>query len=69
MLNVNIVPCLQDNYSFVIHDTKTNIVAVIDPSEFRAIDSFIKKKFNDINHGFKRMKKNSPFSFVPFVLL
>jgi hydroxyacylglutathione hydrolase len=50
MLNVNIVPCLQDNYSFVIHDTKTNIVAVVDPSEFRAIDSFIKKKFKKIDY-------------------
>ena len=24
MLNVDIVPCLQDNYSFVIHDIKTD---------------------------------------------
>ena len=50
MLNVNIVPCLQDNYSFVIHDAKTNTVAVVDPSEFRAIDSFIKKKFKKIDY-------------------
>ena len=43
MLNVNIVPCLQDNYSFIIHDTETNTVGVVDPSEFNPIENFIKK--------------------------
>ena len=52
MLNVNIIPCLQDNYSFVIHDTKTDIVAVVDPSEFDPVDNFIKKKFKKIDYIF-----------------
>ena len=50
MLNINILPCLKDNYSFVIHDTKTNIVSVIDPSEFEPIDNFIEKKFKKIDY-------------------
>jgi hydroxyacylglutathione hydrolase len=50
MLNVDIVSCLQDNYSFVVHDTETNTVAVVDPSEFEPIDNFIKKKFNKIDY-------------------
>ena len=49
MLEVNIILCLQDNYSYVIHDTTTGIVGVIDPSEFIPIDNFIKKKFNKID--------------------
>jgi hydroxyacylglutathione hydrolase len=49
MLNVDIIPCLQDNYSFVIHDTETNTVAVVDPSEFDPVNNFIKKKFNKID--------------------
>ena len=49
MLEVNIILCLQDNYSYVIHDTNTGIVGVIDPSEFIPIDNFIKKKFNKID--------------------
>ena len=49
MLKVNIITCLQDNYSYVIHDTDTDIVGVVDPSEFAPIDNFIKKKFNKIN--------------------
>ena len=50
MLNVDIVSCLQDNYSFIVHDTKTNTVAVVDPSEFEPINNFIKKKFDKIDY-------------------
>jgi hydroxyacylglutathione hydrolase len=50
MLNINIVPCLQDNYSFIIHDTDTNTVAVVDPSEFQPINNFIEKKFKKIDY-------------------
>ena len=52
MLNINIIPCLQDNYRFIIHDTETDIVAVVDPSEFIPIDNFIKKKFKKIDYIF-----------------
>jgi len=50
MLNINILPCLQDNYSFVIHDTETDTVAVVDPSEFEPINNFIEKKFKKIDY-------------------
>jgi hydroxyacylglutathione hydrolase len=50
MLNIEIIPCLKDNYSFVAHDTETDTIAVIDPSEFQPIDSFIKKKFKKIDY-------------------
>ena len=33
MLNIHLVPCLSDNYAYLVHDTATNKVAVIDPSE------------------------------------
>ncbi len=49
MLKVNIISCLQDNYSYIIHDTNTDVVGVIDPSEFSPIDNYIKKKLNKIN--------------------
>ena len=52
MLNIDIIPCLQDNYSFVVHDTETGTVAVIDPSEFKPIDNFIEKKFKKIDYIF-----------------
>ena len=50
MLNINIIPCLQDNYSFVIHDVETDTVAVVDPSEFEPISSFVEKKFKKIDY-------------------
>ena len=49
MLKIDIITCLQDNYSYIIHDTETNTVGVVDPSEFKSIDSFIKKKFNKVD--------------------
>ena len=52
MLNINIVPCLQDNYSFVIHETETDTVAVVDPSEFEPVNNFIKKKLKKIDYIF-----------------
>ena len=50
MLNINIVNCLKDNYSFVIHDTETNTIGVVDPSEFDPINNFIEKKFKKIDY-------------------
>jgi hydroxyacylglutathione hydrolase len=50
MLNINIILCLQDNYSFVIHDTETDTVAVVDPSEFDPINNFIEKNFKKIDY-------------------
>jgi hydroxyacylglutathione hydrolase len=50
MLNIDIVPCLQDNYTFITHDTETNTVAVVDPSEFEAINNFIERKFKKIDY-------------------
>ena len=45
MLNIDIVRCLQDNYSFILNETETDTVAVVDPSESEIINTFIKKKY------------------------
>jgi len=50
MLNIDIVTCLKDNYSFIVRDTKADIVAVIDPSEFEPINNFIEKKYKKIDY-------------------
>ena len=49
MLNIDPVTCLHDNYSFIIHDTETDTVAVVDPSEFEPINNFIEKKLKKID--------------------
>tara|TARA_B100001094_G_C17896938_1_gene654470 strand:- start:50 stop:814 length:765 start_codon:yes stop_codon:yes gene_type:complete len=52
MLKVDIIPCLKDNYSYVIFDINSNTVGVIDPSEFEKVDNFISKKYQKIDYIF-----------------
>jgi hydroxyacylglutathione hydrolase len=33
MLNIHLVPCLNDNYAYLVHEPSKNLVAVVDPSE------------------------------------
>ena len=40
---IEIVPCLSDNYSYVIYEKKTNTVSIVDPAEFEACDKVINK--------------------------
>lgn len=52
MLSIEIISCLNDNYSYIIYDNKSDLVGVVDPSEFKPIDRFISKKFKKINYIF-----------------
>ena len=40
---IEIIPCLSDNYSYLIHEKETNTVSIVDPSEFKACDKAINK--------------------------
>tara|TARA_B100000945_G_C20300264_1_gene557687 strand:+ start:80 stop:838 length:759 start_codon:yes stop_codon:yes gene_type:complete len=40
---VEIIPCLSDNYSYLIYEKETNTISVVDPSDFDACDKVIKK--------------------------
>ncbi len=42
-MKIEIISCLSDNYSYLIHDDESNTVAIIDPSEFKPCDKIIKK--------------------------
>ena len=52
MLDVEIIPCLKDNYSYVIYDQESNLTGVIDPSEFNPIDKFISSKYQKLDYIF-----------------
>ena len=41
MLDITIINCLSDNYSYLIRDKKTNLVGVVDPSNFNQVDKKI----------------------------
>ena len=42
-MKIEIIPCLSDNYSYLIIEKDTNTVSIIDPSEFGTCDEIIKK--------------------------
>jgi len=50
MLKIEIIPCLNDNYSYLLYDKESNIVAIIDPSDFEPCDKIIKKKYNKLDY-------------------
>ena len=41
---IEIIPCLQDNYSYLIIDDSNNTACVIDPSESQPIIDFLDNK-------------------------
>ena len=49
-MNIEIIPCLNDNYSYLIHEEKTNTVAIVDPSEFEPCDKVIKNKYKKLDY-------------------
>jgi len=43
-MRVEIIPCLQDNYSYVIIDESNNTACVVDPGEATPVINFLKKE-------------------------
>ena len=48
-MDIEIIPCLNDNYSYLIKDDLTNTVAIIDPSEFKPCDDMINIKYKKLD--------------------
>jgi hydroxyacylglutathione hydrolase len=48
-MDIEIIPCLNDNYSYLIKDDLTNTIAIIDPSEFKPCDQIIDKKYKKLD--------------------
>jgi len=44
------IPCLTDNYAYIIHDNETKTTGVVDPSEAKPIISFLKKEKLKLNY-------------------
>ena len=40
---IEIIPCLSDNYSYLIFEKKSNTVSIVDPAEFETCDKVINK--------------------------
>ena len=48
-MDIDVIPCLSDNYSYLIKDNQTNTVAIIDPSEFGPCDKKIDQKYKKLD--------------------
>ena len=48
-MNIKIIPCLNDNYSYLIHDQISNTVAIVDPSEFLPCEKIIDKNYKKLD--------------------
>ena len=49
-MQVTTIPCLTDNYAYVISDNNSKIVGVVDPSEASPVVSFLKKQNLKLNY-------------------
>ncbi|KAL3835073.1 hypothetical protein ACJIZ3_009809 [Penstemon smallii] len=49
-LLIELVPCLQDNYAYLLHDVESGIVGVVDPSEAVSIIDALNKKNWNLNY-------------------
>ena len=48
-MHIKIIPCLNDNYSYLLYDESSNTVAIIDPSEFSTCDKVIDKNYKKLD--------------------
>ena len=48
-MKIEIIPCLNDNYSYLIHDEISNTTAIVDPSEFIPCDTIISKNYKKLD--------------------
>ncbi|KAM0946525.1 putative hydroxyacylglutathione hydrolase [Dioscorea sansibarensis] len=49
-LEIELVPCLQDNYAYLLHDTDTGTVGVVDPSEALPIINALDRKNQNLTY-------------------
>ncbi|KAM0947200.1 putative hydroxyacylglutathione hydrolase [Dioscorea sansibarensis] len=49
-LQVQLVPCLQDNYAYLLHDTDTGTVGVVDPSEALPVINALNQKNQNLTY-------------------
>ena len=78
-MQITPIPCLTDNYAYIINDNNSKTVGVVDPSEAQPIISFLEKKKLKLNYilnthhhfdhigGNKELKKKYNSKVVGFI--
>lgn len=49
-LEIELVPCLRDNYAYLLHDTHTGTVGVVDPSESVPVINALKRRNQNLTY-------------------
>ena len=49
-MQITPLPCLTDNYAYIINDNNSKTIGVVDPSEAQPVISFLKKKNLKLNY-------------------
>lgn len=49
-LQIELVPCLSDNYAYLLHDPDSNFTAVVDPSEAGPVNKRLQKRGLALTH-------------------
>ena len=49
-MHVSLIPCLTDNYAYIINDIVSKTVGVVDPSEALPVIAFLKKQNLKLNY-------------------
>jgi len=49
-IDIEIISCLNDNYSYLVYEEETETVTIIDPSDFEPCDKIIKNKYKRLDY-------------------
>ena len=49
-MQITPIPCLTDNYAYIINDSNSKTIGVVDPSEAKPVISFLKKENLKLNY-------------------
>ena len=49
-MKITPIPCLKDNYAYIINNVSSKTVGVVDPSEAKPIISFLEKENIKLNY-------------------
>jgi hydroxyacylglutathione hydrolase len=49
-MQITPIPCLTDNYAYIINDNNTKTIGVVDPSEAKPVVAFLKKENLKLNY-------------------
>jgi len=60
-MQVTPIPCLTDNYAYIINDNNSRTVGVVDPSEALPVVAFLKKQNLKLNYILKIAELSSLF--------